>query len=123
VLSGQVNTAASKEGNLSKEDDGYLSDNGDTNLADDDGGQIESKGEGEGKGEEGESTNDDVLAEWLTWLPSAQGDESKPRCEDQDVRTKVIDVNRGQSGGFYLNTGMYSQQKKHDIAERGGCGV
>jgi len=94
VLSGEVNTAASEEGELS-EDDGYLSDDDDTNLADD-GGEIESEGEGEdegegegesegkGKGEEGESTNDDVLAEWMTWLQSAQGDESEPRREDQE---------------------------------------
>jgi len=87
VMSGKFNTAASKEGDLSKEDDRYLSDDGDINLADD-GGEIESEGEGEGedegkdedeskgKGKEGESTNDDVLAEWMTWLPSAQGDES-----------------------------------------------
>jgi len=31
VLSGRVKTAASEEGDLSEEDDGYLSDDGDTN--------------------------------------------------------------------------------------------
>lgn len=84
--SSEVNTTASKEGNLSKDNDRYLSDDGNTNLADD-GGEIESEGKGEGEGEQGEGTNNDVLTEWMTWLLSTQGDESEPRAstksEDQ----------------------------------------